>query len=80
MQKWNYEKQEYESYNIPDDWFCPMFCNIMEELINCPNCGTRFEFGNGYTSLVIHGKSGMGYTVCPTCHEKEILTEKLYRK
>ena len=31
-EKWNFEKQEYEEYELPDN--CPLICYDMEKIIN----------------------------------------------
>ena len=79
MLKWNMEKSNYEPYKISKDWFCPLYCNDLEEPINCTCCGTEITYGTSFTSLVIHNDFGMGYPVCEDCYEKEIATEMLYR-
>lgn len=32
-EKWNFEKQEYEEYELLDN--CPLICYDMEKIINC---------------------------------------------
>ena len=79
LRKWNYEKQEYEPYEIPDDWDCRTYCADMEQIVNCPHCGKKLEFGDTYTSRVIHTLYGMGFGVCQKCYEKEWREEKSYK-
>ena len=71
IKKWNYEKHEYEDYNIPDDWKVKTYSDNMDELVNCPHCGKELKFGAGYTSMEIHTNVGFGYTVCENCYEEE---------
>lgn len=79
MRKWNYTKQEYEPYNIPENYYCPIVAD-MDERVNCPSCGRRILYGDGFTSRVIHGdKGGMGYTVCSKCHNAEVQEEMNFR-
>lgn len=80
MKKWNYDKQGYEPYVIPEKWHCPVISFDMDEAVNCPQCGHVFSYGDGYTSREIHtDNGGMGLNVCPKCHEKEIIREQQYR-
>ena len=78
--KWNYEKQDYEPYNIPDNWKTPLYCENMDEIINCACCGRKVTYGVCYTSREIQTGSGLGYPVCPTCHDAELARENTYNK
>ena len=71
MKKYNEEKKVYEPYSVPEDWHCPISTWNMHEIINCVSCGTKIEYGDGYTSMQIHNDYGIGYSVCPRCHERE---------
>ena len=71
LRKWNYEKREYEPYEIPDDWNCKTYSLDMDEVVNCPHCGEKLLFGHGYTSMEIHTEFGFGYCVCSDCYRKE---------
>lgn len=71
LNRWNYEKQEYDPYEVPDDWKCKTFSMDMEELVNCPRCGMAITYGSGYTSQEIHTYHGMGYAVCGDCYREE---------
>ena len=80
MRKWNYNKQEYEPYSTPIDWYCPL-TEEMDEVVNCPSCGRKITFGEGYSSRVIHtDRGGMGYTICYSCHINEIEEENRYKE
>ena len=71
LRKWNYEKHEYEPFEVPDEWNFVLHTYNMETLTTCPHCGKRFPFGEGYTSMEIHNEFGFGYSVCEECYEKE---------
>lgn len=68
LRKWNYEKREYEPYEVPDEWNVNPYCVDMNEMVTCPHCGRNFRFGDGYTSHEIHTEHGFGYTVCEKCY------------
>lgn len=69
--KWNYEKQDYEPYVLPEEWRTPLYCEDMGALIDCAQCGREIEFGDAYTSLEIHNGLGFGYPVCEDCYREE---------
>jgi hypothetical protein len=71
LNKWNYDIHDYEPYEVPDDWNCKTYSVDMEEVVNCPQCGKKILFGDGYTSLEVHTDMGFGYAVCEQCYEKE---------
>lgn len=71
LQKWNYEKRDYEDYEIPNEWNVKTYNKNMEEIINCCQCGKKLLFGDSYTSLEVHTEMGFGYSVCGDCYEKE---------
>ena len=71
LQKWNWDKREYEDYEVPKDWVCKCYSDDMSEIVNCPHCGKQIRFGDCYTSMEIHTKSGFGYSVCENCYENE---------
>ena len=66
INKWNGE--DYEPYEVPNDWKIPLMCNDMNEIINCVHCGRKMTFGEGYTSHRYHNNSGMGYYECEKCY------------
>lgn len=70
MQKWNSEKHKYEPYEVPKEWYCPLFSNL-DERINCASCGKEVIVGNCYTSTLIHNEIGLGYCVCEECYNNE---------
>ena len=71
LRKWNYEKNKYEPYEIPDEWHVKIYSENMDEIINCPHCGKKVKYGETYTSHEIHTEIGLGYPVCEECYEKE---------
>lgn len=81
LQKWNYEKHEYEPYKVPDEWKCKVYTDNMDELVNCPHCGKELRFGDTYTSLEIHTeRTAFGFGVCTECYEKEWLRRREARE
>ena len=70
MQKWNNQKLEYEPYEIPKEWYCPIFARLYE-YINCASCGKKLMVAECYTSKKIHNEVGLGYCVCGECYKKE---------
>lgn len=79
MQKWNYEKRDYEPYKVPDSWNVKTYTD-MDEIVNCPHCGKELRFGDTYTSHEIHTEHGIGYGVCEDCYfegeVERVLTSK----
>ena len=71
MKKWNFEKQIYEPYRIPNNWNTPIYTSDMGEAINCAQCGKLITYGEAYTSRQIHNGLGLGYPVCEDCHNDE---------
>lgn len=76
MQKWNFNKREYEPYSVPADWNCKTYSVDMDEIVNCPHCGRQVTFGECYTSRQIHTEHGFGYAVCESCYEDEWKAER----
>lgn len=71
LRKWNYEKHDYELYEVPDDWKLILYTDDMDELTTCPHCGKQLPFGYTYTSMEIHTVGGFGYYVCECCYREE---------
>lgn len=70
--KWNYARQEYEPYSVPEDWRVILLSIDMTERINCTSCGKEAVYGDCYTSMEIHTtRIGLGYPVCSECYDKE---------
>lgn len=80
LKKWNYEKQEYEPYEVPYDWNVATFETDMEKIINCAGCGRKIMYGDCYTSRTIHTNMGMGYSVCGECYTRDFVREKIVGK
>ena len=76
LRKWNYNLDEYEPYNVPDEWHCRYFNMDMTDIINCCQCGKEVKFGKCYSSHEVHTSTGFGYAVCEECHEVEIIRER----
>ena len=76
MQRWNYAKHDYEPYEVPTDWHCPLVSMDMNLLINCASCGKQLTYGKAYCSHEIHTEHGMGYSVCDECEAAEIRRER----
>ena len=71
LRKWNYEKQDYEPYEVPEEWEFVMCTDDMDKPTTCTHCGKSIPFGDTYTSMEIHTSMGFGYSVCEGCHEEE---------
>lgn len=69
--KWNYDKREYDLYVTPEEWHTPLYCEDMDEIINCAACGRELPYGDCYTSKEIHSGGGLGYPVCEECYVEE---------
>lgn len=72
LKKWNYKKHIYEDYEVPDDWNYKTYSDNMYEIVNCPHCGGRLLYGEGYTSMQIHTGLGLGFCVCEECYQKKM--------
>lgn len=79
LNRWNYDKQIYEPYEVPDNWNVKSFAVDMDEIVNCPHCGQEATFGSCYTSREIHTQSGFGYAVCEKCYNIERTREQEWR-
>ncbi len=80
IRKWNFEKREYEDYVVPEGKVPMFYSTDMNELGNCASCGRDIKYGDCYTSRQLHTLSGMGYSVCPDCHAKEVRKEREARE
>ena len=80
MKRWSYKTQSYIKYDVPKKWKCLIYCDDMDEKINCAECGKEITFGESYSSHRIFNDSGVfSHMVCPECHEREYEEEKRYR-
>lgn len=80
IRRWNYDKQAYEPYDVPDDWNVKVYSDDMDEIVNCPHCGRKVTFGECYTSKEIHTEYWFGYAVCEECYDMERTREKEWEK
>ena len=71
IRKWDYETHSYRKYGVPKDWIIAFCCADMSQIINCAGCGKELPYGETFTSLELHTKTGIGYGVCNECYEKE---------
>lgn len=78
LNRWNYEKQEYDPYGVPDDWNVKSYSDDMDEIVNCPHCGKEVTYGSCYTSREIHTPHGFGYAVCEKCYKEECTRENAW--
>lgn len=79
LNRWNYDKQTYEPYDVPDNWNVKSYSFDMDEIVNCPHCGKEVTFGSCYTSKEIHTPHGFGYAVCENCYNIEREIDKRWR-
>lgn len=79
LNHWNYDKQTYEPYDVPDNWNVKSYSFDMNEIINCPHCGKEVTYGSCYTSREIHTPNGFGYAVCENCYDAERTRENEWR-
>ena len=71
MYKYNQDTRKEEPYEPPvEDGYYPVYCDNMDEKINCAQCGKEITFGEGYTSREIFSGS-WAHAVCKDCMEKE---------
>ena len=77
--KWNYEKHDYEPYEVPNNKILKTYSTNMEEVVNCCQCLKEMKFGDGYTSMEVHTNIGFGYCVCEECYNKEWERRKKYK-
>ena len=71
LQRWNFEKHEYEPFKVPDNRKIRLHCNSMTEVIDCAICGKHIRYGASYTSAAVHDYLGFGYAICRQCHTEE---------
>lgn len=73
LRKWNYEKHNYEPYEVKEDWNVKVYTNNMEEIINCAHCGKKIKAGDSYSSYEIQTEIGIGYGICEKCYNIEFI-------
>lgn len=72
IKKWNYQKHNYEPYEVSDNWKIKTYSSNMQEKINCASCGKIIKAGDSHSSLEIHTDIGIGYMICEKCYNKEL--------
>lgn len=78
MQKRNPKTREYEPYETPRNYHCPLITNDMNEPINCASCWIETTYGVCYTSKEIHTEIWFWYPVCEDCYNAEVIRKKFY--
>lgn len=68
-EKYDFKERKYKKHILPAG--AVMCRDNLEEYVNCANCGRKILYGDGYCSLTIHNRYGMGYCVCKECYEKD---------
>lgn len=71
LQRWNYERHEYEPHFIPDEWEVSLYETDMSKIVNCARCGEAVVYEDTFSSREIHNFLGMGYAVCERCYREE---------
>ncbi len=79
MQKYNYETEKYDPYEVPEDWQVSTYEIDMDKFINCASCGKKVRFGSCYTSTLIHTEHGVAYAVDRDCYDEEMELLKKHR-
>jgi len=80
FRKWNYQKQDYDPYYVPDDKKLVLYSDDMHLVVNCCQCLKEIIYGDSYTSLEVHNSIGLGYPVCFNCYQEEKERRNLYDK
>lgn len=81
LHKWNYQKHDYEPYQVPDGLICLTYSEDMEKEVNCCQCFKKMKFGDCYTSLEVHSMPfAFGYAVCKDCYQEEWKRRKKERE
>ena len=76
LRKWDYERNEYLPYAVPDEWYVTAG---LPDLINCAQCGSLIKYGDAFSSLEVHTYNfDKGYEVCRSCHVEEENRQRLY--
>lgn len=72
LRRWDEWLRVYMPWLVPADRKVMTYSDDMDEPCACARCGKRVTFGECYTSSQIHTHYGIGYAVCPECHEREM--------
>jgi hypothetical protein len=71
LRRWDEWLRDYRPWLVPDSPKVLAYSDDMDEPCACARCGKRVTYGECYTSMQIHTYFGIGYAVCPKCHELE---------
>ena len=71
LKRWDYELHKYVPVEIPESWYVTTYCFDLDTSVTCPHCGNYVIAGDCFTSHEFHDDIGIGYLVCPDCHDKE---------
>lgn len=74
MRRYNYATKQYENYQVPSHWKCPLVGNYLQP-VNCASCGKELKFGHTCESLEIKSEFELSYYVCYPCYKKELSRE-----
>jgi hypothetical protein len=61
LNRFNRQKHKYEDYGVPANWNVKCYCNDLEEIVNCAQCGKELKYGYCFTSLEVHTDMGLGF-------------------
>lgn len=78
VKKYNKERKVFERVEIPDDWKCVTFKELLNTTINCANCGKIVKYADTYISREIFKGNidSCGCSVCKECFRKESRSRK----
>ena len=80
LRRWDEWLRVYMPWLVPADRKVLTYSDDMDEPCACARCGKRVTFGECYTSFQIHTILGIGYAVCPECHEREMAEREAAEK
>jgi hypothetical protein len=72
LRRWDEWLGGYRPWLVPAERKVLAYSDDMDEPCACARCGKRVTYGECYTSMQIHTYFGIGYAVCPECHELEL--------
>jgi len=71
MYKYDSKTRKVIPYTPPvKDGNYTVYCDNMDDVINCAQCGKEITFGEGYSSIEIFS-GPWSHLVCDDCKEKE---------
>lgn len=68
--KRNEKEKRYLAIEI--DNRCRSYCDNMNELVLCPQCGNFITYGRSYPSRQICTEYWFGYAICGRCCKREL--------